>query len=380
MRILSSSAALVLVGGLLSAQATTAPAAQKIQQFEGELQHYKLHYKTGTLTRVDDPIQVPGTVQNVSTPTFPNNCNVTSFLPLGTSELVDWGVKSGGVSEIVDSFVFGYATDIAGPAVGGPGPDVEISFYEGNTGFGTLGTEVARFLFTGLPGSTTGGIAGFFITVDLAGTPGFCLPDGPIGYGYCTPNVLSSTGPILVDVTVCTGLGTIDAFDDYLCPASADPVANYVGTFNLGTPNISSFFIEINEDDASEVATTTVNNGTGINPVLLSDGGVAPVIGQVWPVTIDNTTSGFDASFGLWTLGSLGSPLFLAGGEVILNLLDPNGFVITNSVFAQSVNDHSALVVKDLTLIGLDLTCQGLLISGQPGFQLTNAIDLHLGF
>ena len=378
MRTLSSSAVLLLVGGLLSAQtAKPATSIQPLQQFQGELQHYKLHYASGKLTKLDDPVVVPGSVQAASTPTYLNDCNVTSFVTLGADELIDWGVKAGGVSNIVDSFSFGYATDAPGAAVGGPGATLEISFYEGNTGFGVLGTEVARFSFTGLPGSTTGGVSGFFLDVDLTGGPGFCLPDGPIGYGYCSADLVNSTGPILVDVTVCSTNGTIDAFDVYTCPATTGP---YIGTFNLMTPNISSFYMEINEDDATEVATTTPNNGTGINPVLLDDGGTPAIIGQTWPATIDISTSGYNSSVGLWTVGSLGAPIFLAGGEVILNILDPNGFVITNAVIAQAVNDHSVFVVKDLTLIGIDLTCQGLLFGGIPGYQLTNAIEIHLGY
>jgi len=381
-RTLCSALALLGLGGIAAAQTVSVrtPGSTRLS-LDGPVQHYRLHYASHTLTRLDDPQEIPLVKQAASTPTYLNDCSVNSFIGSATSEFIDWGTKAGGVSTIVDSFSFGYATNAPDLSIGGAGATVEVAFYTGTTGFGVLGTEAARFSLTGLPGSTTGGFAGFFLTVDLSGTPGFCLPDGPIGYGYCSADLVNTTGPILVDVTDpgCS-TGAIDAFDDFTCPAS-DAGAVYNGTFNLATPNIASFFMVINEDDATEVATTAVNNGGGSNPLLASDGGVPAVLGATWPVTIDNS-AGFNTTIGPWTVGSLAPGTFVTGGEIIVNILDPNGFVISNSVVGAPVGlvDHSVFVVKDLTLIGVDLTFQGLLFGGITPFQLTNGIDIHLGF
>ena len=361
--------------GFAQSQSTAELSPRSIDRITGPVQHYTLNYKTGKLAKLDGAVAVPTSKQAVAAPTYVNDCTSGSFSGTGpVDELVDWGVKAGGLTGLVDSFSFGYATDAVDTGIGGPGASVEVAFYTGTTGFGTLGTEVARFSFTGLPGASMPGFAGFILTVTDAD---FCLPDGPIGYGYCSSDA-GTTGPLLIDETLCAANGITTGFDVYTCPG---PVGGYVGTFTFGsTPSDDSFFMVINEDDGTEVATTAVNNGSGANPILASDGGVPAVLGGTWPVTIDNT-AGYTTSVGLMTVGSLPpGTLFLVGGEVIVDVTNPNGFVLTNNVLGAGINDHSEAVPKTLSLLGVDLTFQGLLFGGITPYQLTNGIDLHVGF
>ncbi|MFT5462033.1 MAG: hypothetical protein ACI8QS_000905 [Planctomycetota bacterium] len=366
-----------LIGLALASSAsaqTVSPTASSLQDFSGPVQHYTLHYATGVITKdtAADASQLG--VQGASVPSYANNCTTGSFFGAGADEVIDWGVKAAGASSVVDSFVIGYATDAVDTTIGGPGATLDIAFYEGTLGFGALGTEAARYSLAGLPGSASGGFAGYALTVDLTGGFEFCLADGPIGYGYCTLDP-GTTGPLITDIGGCPN-GQDDAFDSYVCPATAG-VLN--GTFFFGGSPTASWFIEIYEDDGLEVATTALNNGSGINPVVLTDGGVAPVLNGVWPVMVDTASSGHGLSACLWYKGSLpAGSLIIGAGEVIV---DPTSSLDFSSiVVGTGLNDHSIAVPKDVTLIGTDYTVQAILYTGGPPVALSNAIDINVGF
>ena len=374
-RFLSILPALAGLGVLATAQTTQIATPQNAMQFfEGPVQHYNLDYATGKLTHLGEMQQVPTNTQAASAPAYVNDCNVSSFTATGTNELIDWGVKAGGLTTLVDSFSFGYATDAVDPSIAGPGATLEVAFYEGATGIGNIGTEVARFSFTGLPGSTTGGIAGFFLTTTLP--VGFCLADGPIAYGYCSSDV--NTGPILVDVTVCSGNGTIDGFDSWTCPASS---GTYIGSFNFMTPNIASFFMVINEDDGTDLATTAVNNGLGGNPVAATDGGTPPVINATWPLSVDPASAGYTMSVGFFGIGSFpAGTLVLAGGQEVIADIASFGPPIEVLQNPPGSNQYPLPIVCDVGLIGLPVTFQGILFGGTVPFALTNGVEAVVGF
>ena len=318
-------------------------------------------------------------IARASVATYVNDCTSGTVANMAgfNDELVDWGVKSSGATGIVNGFTFGYATDTMDVSVGGPGASFDIAFYSGTTGFGNLGTEVARFALTGLPGTTTGAPIVAFVTVDLTTGGDFVLPDGPIGYGYCLgdPGSVSSlAGPMLVDTTACSP-GTVSNLDVYACPANP---GNYSLTSNLGGTNGSTYMV-LTEEDGSEVATTALYNGSGLNPLLASDGGTPPVIGSTWPVTIDNS-AGYTTSIGLYTAGSLPPGVVLAGGEVLVDILDPNGFALVSNVIGTGINDHSEFIAPSASLVGAEFTFQGLLFGGIVPYQLTNALEIQIGF
>ncbi len=123
------------------------------------------------------------------------------FLPLNQTTaggppgtLLDWATSDGG--EIV-SFTLGYATDLTTV-------DLCVIFYT-STSDGGNGTEIARYDFTGLPGSGSGNFEIVTHTVDISGTP-FTLPAGPFGYAYEVKD--DRTGPL----TVSAGTGTTDFY------------------------------------------------------------------------------------------------------------------------------------------------------------------------
>ncbi len=259
----------------------------------------------------------------------------------------------------------------------GPGASLNVSIYEGTLGFGGLGTLEGDFSFTGLPGSPDGvAISAYIITVDLVGGFEFILQDGPIGYGYCTTDA-GSTGPLIVDINDpnCSSNGVFDGFDVYTCPASAGA---FVNTLFFGGSPTASFYMVINEDDGSEVATTVENFGNGMNPVVLSDAGLPPILGTVYAPTVDTGSTGHTISGCLWYIGSLPpGTLVIGAGEVIIDPTSGNDH--SNIVVGTGLNDHSVAVPKDLTLIGANYTVQAVLYGGVPP-MLSNGLDIHLGF
>ena len=375
--LVTTAASCVLLSGLSaqsSAPQSDAVAGDRVvHQLTTPIEHYVLHYASGTLHKVDELDASQVGTQSTSVVAYQNDCTTGSFVGAGNDELVDWGVKGAGLTGVVDTFDFAYATDAGDISAGGFGATVDIAFYEGTLGGGVLGTEVARYSFTGLPGSLGGGFSGFLITVDLSGGFEFCLSDGPIGFGYCSSDP-GTTGPLITDIGTCPN-GQDDAYDAWACPATT---GTFNGTFFFGGSPTASFYMVVNEDDGSEIATTALNNGSGVNPILLDDGGVAPILGQVWPITIDTGAGGHAVSSALFYKGNFPpGTLIINAGEVIVDPTSPQDFV--NTIAGTGINDHSVLVPKDVTLIGFDYTVQGLVYVGAP-VQLTNALDIHIGF
>ncbi|MFT5290014.1 MAG: hypothetical protein ACI8QS_000896 [Planctomycetota bacterium] len=373
--LLSGLAGLVLAS---AAGAQTDLPQSSFQSFTGPVQRYTLDYATGTLTKDSavDTAQIG--VNAASAVSYQNDCTSGFFtsVPLG-EERVDWGLKAGSQSTIVDSFAFAYATDALDPGAAGPGANVDINIYAGTNGFGSLGTLEGAFSFTGLPGSPDGvSIAAFIVTVDLAGGFDFCLPDGQVGYGYCTTDP-GSTGPLIIDVNDvnCNGNGVFDGFDVYTCPAST---GTYVNTLFFGGSPTASFYMVINEDDGSEVATTVENFGNGTNPVVLGDAGLPPILGTNYAPTVDTGATGHAISACVYYRGSLPpGTLIIGAGEVIVDPTSGNDF--SNIVVGTGVNDHSVLVPKELSLVGMNYTVQAIMYGGVPPV-LGNALDIHLGF
>ena len=124
------------------------------------------------------------------------------------------------------------------------------------------------------------------------------------------------------------------------------------------------------------LAATSVRNGGGSNALILT--GVSdPVLGTTWDTDLD--TSGHGASIAALEVRSLPfSGLFLAGGELLVDVTSPQ-ITSANQLHSGNVVRFSIPVPDDLFLCGLTASAQGLVL-GAPGFELSNALDLIVGF
>jgi len=116
-------------------------------------------------------------------------------------------------------------------------------------------------------------------------------------------------------------------------------------------------------------ATTSLSNGSGINPVCLTSL-TPPIIGTNWMIQVD--ASGTPGATSTFVQGRRGgtSGIFLGIGEVLIDLS-------TNLVFASEaggggVNVHVIAVPNVLTIVGLDVFIQGGVVAGGTISQLCN--------
>lgn len=124
-------------------------------------------------------------------------------------------------------------------------------------------------------------------------------------------------------------------------------------------------------------ASATVRNGTGVNPTCLSAG--PPVLGSVWTARIDTT-----GHAGARTTVLVGYTRPATGpvtpvGELLFDPASTRLFQILAPPDASSgIAQHALGVPANTSLVGLPATVQGRIVGG--GTQLTNAVDLVLGF
>jgi len=322
-----------------------------------------------------------------SAPTAPNtgiDALVTSFANTGTSgffalpalgeEWVDFGSHAG-LSGWISGIQIGYGTLALDVSAGGPGAAMDISIYsDGSTttpqGGCVLATEVIRLSLTGLPGSTTGGAAGYIVDIDI-GSAAARLGSGFLAWGYT--NADGNTGPLLINVGCC-GTGTSDAFDIYSPgPATA---GNCAGTFAFSTPGIASFYLALTEDDGSTPASSVSRNGSGTNPNVFTETASAR-IGTAWDTHVD--ASGFPlAVLSAIALSSRqGTPIPAPGlGEILVDVLPPNPFLIWMDGL---LSDHWIPVPNDTGLVGVVLYTQAAIVEATGAITLTNALDITVG-
>lgn len=285
-------------------------------------------------------------------------------------ELLDWGVKDCNGAGLIESFTIRYRSGAVDPSLGGPGAALSVALFRDSRGFGVPGFELFRRTLTGLPARISS-VPSVLLTFDFGDHP-LRLQDGRIGWSVMQLD--GQTGPELVRAPR-PELGTIDALDLYAGPAAA---GNYVGTFNYGgcaAPGFgpcASLWLQIEEIDESELASSTSVNGSGANPNVLSE--LQPArLGQVWAMHFDLT--GFPGTTSTNLFVSLGGTLpiptpvgelLIAPGQILRPPLSANG-------------THLVAIPFDLSLAGIVLHTQGALRS--PGsLLLTNGLVVTLGF
>jgi len=393
---------LALAALLVAAPAGAQDATPEVTRVVTPLGRVHYDLATGRVTKVVRP----GTARGVIRGAPPKNAarsTIRAFhdsVTQGTftsgavgAEFVDWAKKATG-GEFTTRVVFGYATTLPDPTVSGPGASLDVSLYSGTTGFCTLGSEVGRLQFQGLPG-VTGTLpselgAGYVVTAFLS--QALALPDGPIGWGYTFHDADASrpsgsaTGPLLTDFGTNTGWS--DAFDWW----SASPASNgsCAGTFWFGGCSSSnpppptgapcaSFYLELAEFTPSATASCTVSNGSGTNPLQFQSLSGGPRIGQVWQGMVDlgAAPAGTVSVIAISAGGFLPVPLRLHGvfqnTELLIDpsLAVPLDFSLTGL--------HTLAVPADPTLDGLASAFQAAKITSSSGIPLLNALDCTFG-
>ena len=312
-----------------------------------------------------------GGSQEVSTTMCYDNAALSGFsgiVPIGV-EAVDWGIKGCQGTSIVTRLAIGYATTALDPSLGGPGATFEFALYDGTLGFGFLGTQVARFALTGMPGTTTPGqVHTFALFLDFGNAP-LQLPDGNVGYGFHGKD--GATGPLLTTAPN-PQLGTQDLLDLYT-PAPADP-SNYLVT---GPPfpgqNTGSIALQIEQLEPDPLANTVLENGSGVNPVVFTEVQAA-VLGTTWVGTV--ALSGFPGA----SITALGvsegafTPVITPFGELLVDPTSPTFFLDIGFGL------HAQAVTPRLDLLNRTFRAQAVIVLSPSGLQFTNGLLVSTGF
>ena len=299
---------------------------------------------------------------NSNTPPF-----VGSFQP--GEEVVDWGVKACQGTGVVRAFRVAYETTALDVASGGPGAALSVAFYEGTNGSGVLGTETARYFLSGLPASSVAATAStHFVDVDLGDFP-FCLDDGDIGFGFACEDGLTQP---LMTVAPNSAIGTQNKLDLY-SPAPASP-ATFQGSFDFGpTQPFASLYLQVFEDPGDILASSTLFNGSGINPLVYSEISKA-VLGTTWLTRVDLSNYP-DANFTAQVLSTQGGlSISTAFGELFVNLADPG------AIATLSIGIHALDIPKDAFILGRTFHSQTAIFRPTATPILTNGIDVIPGF
>jgi hypothetical protein len=156
------------------------------------------------------------------------------------------------------------------------------------------------------------------------------------------------------------------------------------GNINDGTPNfddIDDAFVQQGFPGVTIVnapASATVRNGSGVNPNIFTSTSL-PILGTDWTSEVDAGSIGVNGFVFVFVYaGSLpGTPT--AFGEL---LLDPAAsWLYTDMAIAfGGIASHSIGIPSDPIYAGNEAFAQGYLNSVAPSGQLTNAIDLVLGY
>jgi len=123
-------------------------------------------------------------------------------------------------------------------------------------------------------------------------------------------------------------------------------------------------------------AAATVNNGTGANPLTLTNVST-PSLGATWTVDLDCTGHAASIASMLGYTGILGTPATFSFGELII---DPGSILILkqNKAHGGGVATYNNVVPNDVSLCGLTMYVQGACF-GAPGVQLSNALAVRVG-
>lgn len=167
-------------------------------------------------------------------------------------------------------------------------------------------------------------------------------------------------------------LGDLDADGelDWAVGASHDDDTDAGATWSLEVA-----FTDLPAGPVDAPPSVTVRNGSGSNPVLYSTTSL-PVLGATWTAQVDLSTSGGSGFTVVLGYSAPSAGFFLPAGEL---LIDPTSAFLLQS-FATGIagtSTHAIDIPLDPLLLGAEVFTQALVVVSN---QLTNAIDLELGF
>lgn len=332
------------------------------ERFDGQVIEIDYDLATGTIS---NPTEGP---ESAPTVIYSNVVGNGSFYrPLPGFKVMDWGNVTTSGYDCVTAFQVGYATDAMAPI------SMNISFTTGGAGtlgYGTMGTTVASFALSGLPGSPDGiAIAAYTVNVNLSSAGAtFNLPDGDVGYLY--EMLESNTGPLLVGPP--NEAGVSNAFDKY------DLANTHVGTYWFGGTPMASFHMEITGHKSfADFGSSCVGDG-GYSPTVTMGGCACP--GEVISLNLVDGQGGawaalaFDINLGTTTLPN-GCTIDIAWPSIYLIMVGQlsgagagAGTLSTSATLPMPAGPvlelHMQALVKD-TAVGL-ITSNGVTIGIAP--------------
>jgi hypothetical protein len=242
-------------------------------------------------------------------------------------EALDWGTYTSCTAlQRVKKFDISYSTNDTLPV------QLRVRFYTGSLGHGVKGTQVADYLLTNLPGSTTGNQEVHALTIDVSSNP-FDLPNGAFGYSFQCPAFPAGkgTGPVLVGPP--NAAGDVNGFDRY------NPDGTYSGTqmYGGGTP-FASLYVRVYSDDGfNPCAGGLVQHASAWNAGKMNAAGSTQIS---WTTKFYGTHAQLpiQGAFGTLYLSAAPTSLLAPGGELMVDLSQlvasfaPKRFVHTAAV------------------------------------------------
>ena len=125
------------------------------------------------------------------------------------------------------------------------------------------------------------------------------------------------------------------------------------------------------------LATATVRNGSGINPLVYQSSPSA--FGKLWTASIDTNGHPGGAAFGI--IGGHRQPAngpTIVYGQLLVNVAQPQVFQLVQPVGPGGIASFSSVIPVNLNLLGVTLATQGV-IAGRR-IRLANAVDLKIGW
>ncbi|HHK42210.1 MAG TPA: hypothetical protein ENJ50_07315 [Planctomycetaceae bacterium] len=166
--------------------------------------------------------------------------------------------------------------------------------------------------------------------------------------------------------------GDGDLFGISVAVASDVVVGGATGEDANGTGSGSAYLFDVSVPVQAGVS---IRNGSGLNSMLLTNLSL-PILGSSWDTSLD-CSGHAPSSAALVAQEEPFSGLFLAGGELLVDLSSPQVTALTQ-IHSGGILGFGLMVPNDTTLCGMTVSVQGIVL-GAPGYELSNALDLVLG-